>query len=146
MWDNVIRYGLCALAWFPMFLKILKGLAKFLRNEGDLLTNTFKSHDLLGVSSILQNLRVPYFIQWRWGSIHEMQKSLRAPISVLRASFHVVQVVLVKLKDSELVQKVRTALQSEEWLRQFRFVDWYSEFLCRVQSWGGRPRTPFKTT
>ena len=137
LWDNIIRYGLCNLIWFAFFLRCLKTFCKFLRNESEELVKLYESHDLPGTAAVIRILHIPSFIEWRWGTLTEVCKAVKTPLSLLRSNVHVVELLLGKLQDTVTCRLVRIVLTSEDWSCQYKFTDWYCRTLGFCQSWGG---------
>ena len=70
--DLVIRKGLCRLPWFPRWLKLLKSITYFVRNDNlnDELCKLFRAAGLHGVATLVAQARVPDFAKWRWNTLH----------------------------------------------------------------------------
>jgi hypothetical protein len=137
LWDGLLCFGLCSLVWFSPFLRSLKALVRVLREDLDLVKDAFGAAGLDGSKAIIGNLRVPSFAHWRWGTIHDICKSLRYGILILREHVALVIPCLGKMKDGTRARLARHALTSFDWFCQFSFVAWFSEHLCESMSWGG---------
>jgi hypothetical protein len=129
LWDGVLRHGLCNLVWFAFFLKVLKAIAKFVRNEKEELMSLFRKADLDGSAALLRVTSVPTFAEWRWGKLGSICQRLKATLSVLRAHVHVVNPLLHKMRETSLAALVKIALTSEQWYTEFKFTDWFSDLL-----------------
>ena len=137
IWDGLIRWGLCSLHWFSHFLRCLKALVKVLRDDLDDIVDAFAGATLSGVRAILKNLKVPNFLEWRWGSIGDVTKELWEALVLLRQHFAVFNTFLCKLKDGTRARLVKHALTSFDFFVQFKFVKWFSKLMCDVMAWGG---------
>ena len=116
---------MCSLHWFSHFLRCLKALVKVLRDDLDDIVDAFAGATLSGVRAILKNLKVPNFLEWRWGSIGDVTKELWEALVLLRQHFAVFNTFLCKLKDGTRARLVKHALTS------------FDFFLCSSSSLNG---------
>jgi hypothetical protein len=137
VWDGILKFGLCGLVWFPLFLSGLKALVRFLRDDMHDIGIAFENAGKSGSKALLRILKLPVFIEWRWGSIWDVIREIKHAIPILRDNLGVVFEVLNKMKDGAFAKKIKHALQSVDWLRQFNFTAWFSERVCFIQAWGG---------
>ena len=69
LWDGVIRFGLCMLPWFKVFLRSLKALTKYLRENITDVIEVFRAAGLEGAANFLEVVSLPVFLEWRWGPL-----------------------------------------------------------------------------
>ena len=136
LWDGIICHGLCSMPWWPHFLRCLRGLVHFVRDERESICNAFLKAGLAGTKALLFILRIPVFISWRWGSIWDVVRESKFAVNVFRTHSGVVLTVLATMTDGSLAAKVKEAMYSDEWFRNFSFTYWFSEKLCYMQAWG----------
>ena len=84
MVDGLIRFGLCSLAWFPFFLKVLKAILRFVREHVADIAELLESHGYAGAAQIIRKLKPPSFANWRWQTLHDVCKELDAGVVTLR--------------------------------------------------------------
>ena len=137
LWDGVIRFGLCSLPWFDLFTRSLKALVRWLREDMEDIAGMLREGGLHGAADVMELTKLPTFIAWRWGTIHEVCKALVDGISIIRANAAVIFQALGKLQDDTRRRLIRVAIESVDWLNQFRFVSWFSDHMCCTQNWGG---------
>ena len=136
MWDGLICFGLCSLAWFSFFLSVLKAVSKFVTDEKRALMAAFAQAGLHGTVALFKSVRVPPFAKWRWGTIWENCRSLIYVLPQLIAHYGIIAAHLACMTDGAHVGKVKVALTCPAWYREFKFVCWFSEKLCKTMSWG----------
>ena len=74
--DRVIRRVCGSLPFFPEFLQRVKSMNSFIRNyRGDLEKNLRES-DAIGAADLVKHASLPYFAEWRWGTLHGVIRSL----------------------------------------------------------------------
>ena len=70
------------------------------------------------------------------GALHLCCKQLKYILQPLRGNYHAFRTLVDKLKDGYVSRRVRIALTEVTWLRQFRYVDWFSQECYRASEWG----------
>ena len=136
LFDNLLRNGLCNLAWFGAFLTVLKALTKFLRENRAEISQAYADAGMAGSASFFKTLAVASFAVWRWETLGVVCIDVWAPLTMLRDSFHLLQPLLKQMKDTTIAKKVIVALTSVQWLCEFKFVNWYSTSINSFASFG----------
>ena len=119
-----------------MFLKIFRGFCKWFRDEKDELVEYFKTLGLDGTSAIIRIVRIPPVALWRWSTLPTACKECKHLLAMFRNHWVHIQGYLNKMKDGTQVGKVRIVLTDVAFVREFTFVDWYTDRLKETSEWG----------
>ena len=76
IFDTLIRRALCSMDWFPRWLGGIKAILTFLRQYSAEIVRKFKEAGFQAIAEIVQALSLPYFAQWRWGTLHKVCRSI----------------------------------------------------------------------
>eukprot|EP00959_Pyramimonas_sp_CCMP1952_P216219 4522285-Pyramimonas_sp.AAC.1 len=133
--DTVIKRSLCSLPWFPTWLGGLKACLQFLRYYSDDVVKAIRqTHP--SVAQLVAKISIPYFAEWRWGTLHKACKAMSVLLDICRRLWSSFDFV-AKIRDAALLKKVRASLLSHRWAVHFKFVEWHADWLSSLQSWGG---------
>lgn len=137
LWDTVLRRGLSSLSFFPQWMSQTRALAAFLRTAPMVtqLSNSIKATGRSGIAEMITSLKLPAIATWRWKTLVEFCKTLEPVIETLRLYFD--PQLFKNSKDPARMKTVASALREEEWLLQFRFILWFTAWLCGIMSWVG---------
>ena len=136
LWDGILKFGLSLLVWFVPFLKVLKAVVRFLRDDVAEIKRAFNDAGLPGCVALIGTIKMPVFIEWRWGTIADVCRELVLVFSTLQNHFHLLRPVLEPMTDGAFTRKLRHAFQSIDWYREFSFVHWFADQLSHIMSWG----------
>lgn len=137
LWDTVLRRGLSSLAWFPAWMIRLQALVAFLR-ASTVVVQMCKGLRAAGrgaVAEILERLKLPTIATWRWRTLAEACRALDPILDTLRIFFD--PKPFQNTREQTRLKKVTEALGTQRWADQFRFVLWYSTWLCEIMTWIG---------
>lgn len=135
-WDLILQKGLCDLRWFPGWLAKLKAISSFFRIEGNRVATarSMRTKGMEGLADIVQNMRLPRFADWRWGTLHECMQSLMGFLDSLANNFD--PTPFANGRDKAGLTAVVEAFQSRVWRLQAAFVAFFSAFITRLMNWG----------
>ena len=136
-WDVVLQRGLSSLSFFSVFLVGFRALVAFCRSKlwrGQLVRH-LKSQGLVVMAQVIDAIRMPSVTEWRWGTLSSACKSLLAVFGTLAHYFR--PELFGSCKDgNKTINAAANALASPRFHAQLKFVGWYSDWLCTIQSWG----------
>ena len=135
--DGLVRYGLCSLRWFPVFLTQLKALLRFVRASREDLVALLITKNRLGLASTIRSLKVTTFTHWRWGKLSFVTDTLVDVLSSLQCEFQQYKELLVKSRDRAWAKAVNETMESHVFTQQFLFVHWFCGWLGRLERWAG---------
>jgi len=100
------------------------------------LLHVHRGTGLFALADLVSNMHLPNFCKWRWGTMDETTRHLdEGGLESLRGSFD--PAPFRKAKDQSQLNKVVVALESEQWYVEFKFVNWYSNWLGGILAWVG---------
>ena len=135
IWDTVLRRGCCSWAWFPVWLRRLKHLCRFFRNNKEAVALQLKTAQLPGLSSMLEQASFPNFAEWRWGTLLDCAAVIDGFFLSLRGRINWTE--FSKSKEPQQVSDAKEAFQDSAWYRQLRLVIWLSRWVTENQNWIG---------
>ena len=124
----VVVFLLCV---SPGFLDRMKALVGWLRDNSVVKHLQRKLRDVgkPGAAALLATLSVASIAEWRWHTLGDTTAALAPVLTTIALSFE--RAWFEILADQSRLQRVCNALQSADWMTQFRFVN---EFMERNQS------------
>ena len=136
-WDNVLQRALSTLRWFPLFLLRLKALVAFLRVPSHLtaIARTLKRARLHALSEVIQEVKLPSFAEWRWGTLLQCTTILLGFLDGLIIHFD--PAPFARSRDRQRLTAVMAAFASDEWRRQLEYTHYIASWLVGLQQWGG---------
>ena len=133
--DLLLRRGLWLMPFIPKFMKQVKALVAFLREDAELLCDHFRSRGLEGLAALLESMTLPTFAAWRWATLDEVCKCVERFATSLSLFFdaHAFR----NTKATVRLRIVAEALASKGWHAQLTFVAWFCRVMTELLSWGG---------
>ena len=134
--DNLIRFVLCSLPWFPRFLKDVKCLIKLMYIHSNSIADMFDEADLNGAAVVVRRTRPIRFAEWRWGTLDQCCKSVEYVLEILRNNISVLRAWLAKLRDSKVRLGAMRAIESADFQLHFNYTKWFCRHMGSLQTWG----------
>ena len=133
--DLVLRRGLWMMPWFPSWVKKLKLLVSWLRDDLCLITDFLLEKHMGGLASVLESASLPRFADWRWATLNNCLKSLDTFLGSLVRVYE--PGPFKKSRDTVRHKAVTEALASPEWLNQFQVLKFYCGVMTDLLEWCG---------
>ena len=76
MMDLLIRRGLGQCVFFPQFLKHVKAIVSFLREDIDRVTQDLRRRGHTELAKLMRLVSFPTFANWRWSTLDNCLKSI----------------------------------------------------------------------
>lgn len=134
MWDLLTRRGLFLLPWMPLFIKRIKALTKFLREDLDLLCQDLGDRGHCGLAGMLRKAAMPNFAAWRWATLDRCCEEVSKWASSLAMFFNAKPFRCQR--DKAGLKLVMDALYTPAFHDQLRVVSWFCSQMTRVLNWG----------
>ena len=140
LYDSLIRYGLCSMAWFAGFLNQLKVLVKFCRDHSSAIADIFEQRKLNAVATMIRKIPHTTFAAWRWRKLWKVCRGVGRFFAILTSPM-VFDVVIGYVRNSSDRERswrttVLVVLRCETFKWRFKFVWWFSQRLTAMESWG----------
>ena len=71
LWDLLTRKGLWQMPWMPLFIKRIKAITKFLRDDLAALVDDLEGKGCCALARFLQSYTMPTFANWRWATLDD---------------------------------------------------------------------------
>jgi hypothetical protein len=138
MVDNLLKFGMKDLEWWPKFLVVLKATLNFCRDYEVEIVKDLKAGGKSAVAHLVSSSTLVHMAEWRWHTCQRALSGLSKFLDSLRGCFHLLT-FLGSLRDGTMVQHVRIAMEiGGAWALQFGFVAWYCNWLTPLQQLAGR--------
>ena len=136
LWDNILSRTLSSLSWFPGWLEHFKALIYFLRSVTMLsqLLRELRAANQEVLAQMLERAKLPNFAQWRWQTLWRCCEHVRPVLDGLAQHFNAAG--FANAADAVNIKRVRHALSSTIWMKQFEFVAWVCEWLGQIMNFG----------
>ena len=133
--DLITRRGLWLLPFFPKFIKYVKAIISFLREEMEAVCHDLRKRGYVGLAGMMQKVHLPNFAAWRWSTLDSCLKA----ISPFVESFGLVfdPTGFRNSRDTTRIKLVCEALLSRAWYSQLTVVGFFCDTLTRLLNWGG---------
>ena len=86
------------------------------------------------ISSMIKNVSMPSIAEWRWGTLRAACLAIDGVLETIREHFDHRQ--FKNAKDPITMKKAADSLASPSWMSDFKFVLWFTQWICEIQSWG----------
>ena len=135
-WDVVLKRGLKSLSFFPAFLEGLRALIHFFRTRllVEALCKKLAAQGYHIVAMMIESIHIPSVAEWRWGTLNKACVELSKVMGTLIA--HWDTSLFANARDPKTIKQAARALSSAAFRWQFQFVCFFTDWLCRIQSWG----------
>ena len=71
IWDTILQRGCCSWRWFPVFLRRLKAVTRFVRNNKEMVCVCLRRNGCSGLAGMVEHSSFPNFAEWRWETLYE---------------------------------------------------------------------------
>lgn len=134
--DLLIRQGLNSMKFFPLWLKRLKALNSFLRQDMYLQTmaSGFRQSGLSALADSILAAKLPTFAEWRWGTLFTCLRAMMKFLDSLIVHFD--PAPFSRTREGANLSLVIEALGTPSWRRQCDFVFWLTQWLTSLMDWG----------
>ncbi|CAK0789149.1 unnamed protein product [Prorocentrum cordatum] len=117
------------LPWF-FGVKAINNFARHYRLD---LTRLLKDVEAFGAADLVQTASLPYFAEWRWGTLHGVLKSLESCIAAVVASIDLGAFIKWQTA-TKMVKDVQEAFGSGQFHIELKFVVWFTSWLTELQN------------
>ena len=133
--DLSLRKGLWLLPWLPGFLRKVKAIVHWLRDDRELVCEHYRSVGKAGLAAMIERKCLPNFANWRWATLDLCLIGIAEFIDSLTEAFDAAS--FKKTRNRVGMQAVAEALSSETWHQQFNFAQWYTSTMTSLLTWCG---------
>ena len=130
--DRIIRRVRGALPFFPRFLRRVKAVNAFIRHYRSDLAKLLKESGAVGVADLVSDASLPYFAEWRWGTLHGVLRSLDTCIRSLIATLDITAFIR-RARATHMVNDVRDAFTVPVFEFEMKFMVWFTRWLTGMQ-------------
>ena len=125
-----------SLQFFPSWLNGFRALVSFFRSNilVDALCKRIEDNGYIVISSMIKNVSMPSIAEWRWGTLRAACLAIDGVLETIREHFDHRQ--FKNAKDPITMKKAADSLASPSWMSDFKFVLWFTQWICEIQSWG----------
>ena len=117
----------------------MKAWNTFFRNHAATLCEALNEANLSAASELLQGISFTTFAEWRWRKTKVVGRSVKRGLDIFRsgpARIVLESVLRRNMQDMELNKTLWGTLTDKKFQIQFKFVLWFSDWLCDLESWG----------
>ena len=132
--DLLIRKGLWTLPCFPKFIKLLKAVVSFLREDIYNVSSDLRKRGFPGLADLMDSTSLPSFASWRWETLHECLESIQRFHSSWSVAFD--PSLFKTSRDKTKLALVCEALRCPLWREQLVVVSWFCQIMTSLLRWG----------
>ena len=138
LWDLLTRKGLWQMPWMPVFIKRIKEITKFLRDDFVALADDLEGRGFNHLAIFLQPYTMPTFANWRWATLDDCCSILQKFVVSLSHRFN--PKIFAKSRDPIRLNLMVEALEDPSFQLQLKVVGWYCNITTDLLKWGGSCR------
>ena len=133
--DLLLRKGLWQLSFFPDFLKRVKAIVSFLRDDMPRVRADLDDRGFFGLAALMGSARLPHFANWRWATLDDCLQAMSLFVQSWAAAFD--PDIFKSSRDTTKLTLVTQALSSHDFHAQLKTVRWYTGVMTDLLKWGG---------
>ena len=135
IWDTILQRGCCSWPWFPVFLRRLKAVTRFLRNNKEMVCVCLRRNRCSGLAGMVEGSTFLSFAEWRWGTLYECADIIQSFWASLRCAMELSD--FKNQRDGNEMKEVKAAFACTVWPVHLRLAVWLSRWITEAQSWIG---------
>lgn len=118
--DLITRRCLWLLPFMPKFIKCVKAIIGFLREDRDIVCEDLRKRGYVGLAGMVRKAAFPNFAAWRWSTLDGCLKSILPFVDSLSVVFDPTS--FRNSRDATKIKLVCEAFQSRAWKSQLKVV------------------------
>ena len=133
--DLITRRCLWLLPFMPKFIKCVKAIIGFLREDRAIVCEDLRKRGYVGLAGMVRKAAFPNFAAWRWSTLDGCLKSILPFVDSLSVVFDPTS--FRNSRDATKIKLVCEAFQSRAWKSQLKVVAFFCDTTTRLLNWGG---------